>query len=135
MALDPVTLTFAVTMLASPPQPAAPPAKKPATVKTVAVQQNPQFGKFALAVLKCYHGTARYLNATIEQRPWTEAAKYDAKGSALISIDYLGLSAATYTMTVGVLAKPGAVKAVITQDSAKVPAYDQCELANWFEVK
>jgi hypothetical protein len=135
MALDPVTLAFAATMLASPPQPVTPPAKKPAAIKTSVVQQDPQFGKFALAVLKCYHGTARYLNATIEQRPWTEATKYDAKGSALINIDYLGLSATTYRMTVGVLAKPGAVKAVIMQDSAKVPAYDQCELANWFEVR
>ena len=135
MALDPVTLTFAVTMLASPPQPAAPPAKKPAPVKTVTVQQDPQFGKFALAVLKCYHGTARYLNGKIEQRPWPGQAKYDAKGSALITIDYLGLSAATYTMTVAVLAKPGAVKAVITADNAKVPAYDQCDLADWVQVK
>jgi hypothetical protein len=134
MALDPVTLTFAITMLASPAQPVAAAPKKP-TVKASVVQQDPQFGNFALAVLKCYHGTARYLNAAIEQRPWKDQAKSDAKGSALITIDYLGLSAATYTMTVAVLAKPGAVKAVITADSAKVPAYDQCQLANWVEVK
>jgi hypothetical protein len=134
MALDPVTLAFAATMLASPPQPATPPPKKAAAVKTATVQKDPAFGKFALAVLKCYHGTARYLNATIEQRPWVDATKYDGKGSALITIDYLGISGATYAMTVGVLAKPGAIKTVIATDNAKIPAYDQCELANWYVV-
>jgi hypothetical protein len=134
MALDPVTLTFAATMLVSPAQPATPPPKKAAAVKTAAAQQDPRFANFALAVLKCYHTTARYLNGKIEQRPWAEQAKYEAKGSALISIDYLGLSGATYTMTVGVLGKPGAVKTVIAADNAKVHAYDQCELGDWVQV-
>jgi hypothetical protein len=135
MALDPVTLTFAATMLVSPAQPAAPPPKKPPAVKTAVAQQDPQFGKFALAVLKCYHQTARYLNGKIEQRPWADQAKYEAKGSALISIDYLGVSGAAYRMTVGVLGKSGAVKAVIATDNAKVAAYDQCELKDWVQVQ
>jgi len=135
MALDPVTLTFAATMLVSPPQTATPPPKKAPAVKTAAVQQDPLFGKFALGVLKCYHQTARYLNGKIEQRPWADQAKYDGKGSALISIDYLGISGAAYRMTVGVLARPGAVKAVIATDNAKVAAYDQCELKDWVQVQ
>ncbi|HTP48062.1 MAG TPA: hypothetical protein VMQ50_14205 [Casimicrobiaceae bacterium] len=135
MPLDPVTLTFAAVMLVSPPQPATPPPKKAPAVKTAVVQQDPQFGKFALAVLKCYHQTAKYLNGKIEQRPWADQAKYEAKGSALVTIDYLGLSGATYRMTVGVLGKPGAVKAMLVTDNAKVPAYDQCELKDWVQVQ
>jgi hypothetical protein len=135
MALDPVTLTFAATMIASPPQPAVKPRKKAAVVKTSVVQQDERFGDFAKAVLKCYHGTARYVGAAIDKRPWAEQAKYGANTSALITIDYLGLSNASYTMTVGVLAKPGAVKTVITIDTAKIHAYEQCELGDWVAVK
>ena len=135
MALDPLTLTFAATMIASPPQPAVAPKKKAAVVKTSAVQQDERFGEFAKAVLKCYHGTARYIGAAIDKRPWAEQAKYGAKGSALITIDYVGLSNTNYTMTVGVLAKPGAVKTVITVDTARIHAYEQCELGDWVVVK
>jgi hypothetical protein len=38
-------------------------------------------------------------------------------------------------MTVGVLAKPQALKTVIETDTAKVHAYESCELAEWVEVK
>jgi hypothetical protein len=134
MVFETAVLTFAATMLASPAQP-QPGMKKPAAVKTSVVQQDPRFGDFAQRVLKCYHGTARYLGAAVDKRPWAEQAKYGAKGSALVTIDYLGISNTNYQMTVAVLAKPGAVKAVITSDTAKIRAYDQCEIADWLAIK
>jgi len=39
------------------------------------------------------------------------------------------------TLAVGVLAKPGAIKTVIQSDTANVHAYENCELADWVDVK
>ena len=151
--LETALLTFALATVAAPPPPPPPPqpakaAKKsktkaatvppktePVVPKTEVVQQDPRFGDFARGVLKCYHPTARYQSAAITQRPWPKQAEYDAKAAALISIEYVGISNANYTMTVGVLAKPQALKTVIQSDTAKVHAYENCELANWVEVK
>jgi hypothetical protein len=35
----------------------------------------------------------------------------------------------------GVLAKPQAIKTVLQSDTAKIHAYENCELADWVEVK
>lgn len=53
----------------------------------------------------------------------------------MISIEYIGISDATYTLVVGVLAKPEAIKTVIRTDTAKIKAYEQCELGEWVAVK
>ena len=45
------------------------------------------------------------------------------------------VSNAHYTMVVGVLAKPQAIKAVIRSDTAVVHAYENCELNDWADVK
>lgn len=132
--LDTALLTFALTMVASPPQQPAKAPRKPAP-KIAVVQKDQRFADFAKSVLKCYHPTARYQSAAIEKRPWTQQSKYGAKGSALVSIDYVGVSNANYKMTVGVLGKPKALKTVIQSDTAKVHAYENCELADWVEVK
>jgi hypothetical protein len=134
MVLETAVLQFALTVLATPPQQAAKAPKKP-ILKIAQVQKDQRFADFAKGVLKCYHLTARYQSAAIEKRPWPLQTKYGAKGSALVSIEYLGVSNANYTMTVGVLAKPGAIKTVIQSDTAKVRAYENCELADWVEVK
>ena len=133
MVLETAVLQFALTMIAPPPQSTKAP-KKPVP-KIATVQQDPRFADFAKGVLKCYHPTARYQAAAIEKRPWPQQAKYGAKGSALVSIDYIGVSNANYTMAIGVLGKPGAIKTVIQSDNAKVHAYENCELAEWVEVK
>ncbi len=132
--IDAALLSFAITMVAAPPQwpPKAP--KKP-TAKIAQVQKDQRFADFAKAVLKCYHPTARYQGAAIERRPWAKQKQYGAKGSALVSIEYLGVSNAHYTLAVGVLAKPEAIKTVLESDSAVVKAYENCEVADWVEVK
>ena len=132
--LDPAVLAFAMTMVASPPQlpPGVHKKPQPAMAK---VQKDQRFADFARGVLKCYHPTARYQGAAIERRPWPKQKQYGAKGSALVSIEYLGVSNAHYTLVVGVLAKPSAVKTVIDSDTAVVKAYESCELADWVEVK
>jgi hypothetical protein len=98
-------------------------------------QKDQRFADFAKSVLKCYHPTARYQGAAIERRPWAKQKQYGAKGSALVSIEYLGVSNAHYTLVVGVLAKPQTIKTVIASDTAVVKAYENCELADWYEVK
>ena len=132
--IDTALLTFAMTMVASPPQFPSHAAKKPLP-KIAQVQRDQRFADFARSVLKCYHPTARYQGAAIERRPWAKQKQYGAKGSALVSIEYLGVSNAHYTLVVGVLAKPSAVKTVIDSDSAVVKAYESCELADWYDVK
>jgi len=132
--LDTALLMFAMTTVASPPQ-LSPKALKRPLPKIAQVQKDQRFADFARGVLKCYHPTARYQGAAIERRPWSKQKQYGAKGSALVSIDYLGVSNAHYTLVVGVLAKPSAIKTVIDSDTAVVKAYESCDLADWVEVK
>jgi len=132
--IDAALLSFAATMVVSPPQLPPKSPKKPA-VAVAKVQQDQRFADFAKAVLKCYHLSARYEGAAIERRPWAKQKQYGAKGSAVVSIDYLGVSNTRYTLHVGVLAKPDAVKTVIESDTAKVKAYENCELGDWNPVK
>ena len=127
-------LAFALNAIAVPPQFPPKAAKKPAP-KIAVVQADPRFTEFATEVLKCYHPTARFRAATIVQRPWQRQAQDGAKGSAVLSIEYIGISDANYTLVVGVLAKPEAIKTVIRTDTAKIKAYEQCELGEWVAVK
>ena len=83
--IETAVLTFALTMVASPPQQSAKAPKKPIP-KIATVQKDQRFADFAKGVLKCYHPTARYQSAAIEKRPWPDQKKYGAKGSALVSI-------------------------------------------------
>jgi hypothetical protein len=132
--IDIALLEFALTMVASPPQ-VAPKAPKNPIPKIAQVQKDQRFADFAKTVLKCYHPTARYQGAAIERRPWAKQKRYGAKGSALVSIEYIGVSNAHYTMVAGVLGKPQAIKTVIDSDTAVVKAYENCELADWVDVK
>ena len=134
MVLETAVLTFALTMIA--PAPPSTKAKKPVPIPKIAtVQNDPRFTEFTKGVLKCYHPTGRYQSATIVQRPWKQQAQYGAKGSALVSIEYTGVSDANYTIVVGVLSKPDAIKTVIRSDTAKIHAYENCELLDWVPAK
>jgi hypothetical protein len=132
--IDAAVLSFALSAVASPPQ-LAPKGPKKAAPSIAQVQKDQRFADFAKAVLKCYHPTARYQGAAIERRPWAKQKQYGAKGSALVSIEYLGVSNAHYTLVVGVLGKPQSIKTLIDSDSAVVKAYENCELADWVDVK
>jgi hypothetical protein len=134
MMVETALLAFALTGIALPPQQPPKTPRKPA-LKIAQVQKDPRFTDFTKAVLNCYHPTARYQAATIVQRPWSRQAEYGAKGSALVSIEYLGVSNANYTIVVGVLARPQAIKTVIRSDTAVVHAYENCELGDWVDVK
>ena len=131
--IETAVLTFALTMVPSPPQQSAKALRS--RYQRLQRYRRTSFADFAKGVLKCYHPTARYQSAAIEKRPWPDQKKYGAKGSALVSIQYVGVSNANYTLAVGVLAKPGAIKTVIQSDTAKVHAYENCELGDWVEVK
>jgi hypothetical protein len=135
MVLETAVLTFALTMIAPMPQPTKAAAKKNPIPKIATVQKDPRFADFAKGVLKCYHPTARYQSATLLQRGWARQAEYGAKSSALVSNEYTGISNANYTLVVGVLAKPDAVKTVIRSDTAKIRAYEACELGDWVAAK
>jgi hypothetical protein len=132
--IDAALLSFALSAVASPSQ-LPPKAPRPPIPKVAQVQKDQRFADFAKSVLKCYHPTARYQGAAIERRPWAKQKQYGAKGSALVSIEYIGVSNAHYTMAVGVLGKPHAIKTVIDSDTAVVKAYENCELADWVDVK
>jgi hypothetical protein len=134
MMVETVLLSFALTTIVLPPQ-LPPKAPKKAPLKIAQVQKDPRFTDFAKAVLNCYHPTARMTNATIVQRPWSRQAQENAKGSALISIEYLGVSNANYTLVVGVLGKPQQLRTTIRSDTAVVHAYESCELGTWVDVK
>jgi hypothetical protein len=132
--IDAALLSFALTAVASLPQ-LPPKTPRKAAPSITQVQKDQRFADFAKGVLKCYHPTARYQGAAIERRPWAKQKQYAAKGSAVVSIEYLGVSNAHYTMVIGVLGKPQSIKTVIESDTAVVKAYENCELADWVDVK
>ncbi|MEP6943522.1 MAG: hypothetical protein ABI981_11335 [Betaproteobacteria bacterium] len=134
MMVETALLSFALTTVVLPPQ-LPPKTPRKTTLKSAQVQKDPRFAEFAKGVLHCYHPTGRFQDANIVQRPWSRQAKEGAKGSAVISIEYLGVTNAHYTLVVGVLGKPQAIKAVIRSDTAVVKAYENCELNDWVAVK
>jgi hypothetical protein len=86
------------------------------------------------AILRCYHGTARYRSADVVERPWARQAQYGAQRSALVRIDYSGISSAKYAMIVAVMARNGALRAHVVDDNARIQANPKCALANWMKV-
>jgi hypothetical protein len=92
------------------------------------------FADMTRAILLCYHGTARYRSADVVERPWTRQSQYGAQRSALVRIDYSGISSAKYRMMVAVMAKDDALRAHVVDDSAVIAANPKCALVNWMKV-
>jgi hypothetical protein len=102
---------------------------RPGTPNVAVMQQS--FADFSRGVLNCYHKTARYQVADVIQRQWPRQEQYGATQSAVVRIQYTGVSRARYMMDVAVLAKEDAFRTVVLQDTATIRYSTKCELEQW----
>lgn len=125
-------LSLAFSFLLQHPNVATAGAKEIAKPGAVNVSQmQSSFADLSKGILYCYHKTARYRVADVIQKPWERQNQYDAENSAVIHIQYSGLSGAPYQMIVAVLSKGGRLRSAVLQDTAVVPYNKKCELENW----
>lgn len=130
--MDPITLAF--TFLMQNPDKVVAGAQhltRPGTVDVT--QMKTSFADLSRGILTCYHRTARYQLADVLERPWPRQGQYGADNSALIRIQYTGLSASNYRMVVAVLGKGTQIRTTVVDDTAKVPYSKKCELEQWTE--
>ncbi len=87
---------------------------------------------FAQQTLKCYHRTARFVDADVIGGPWPQHEKYGATSSIVMRIKFAGgFTATPYEMIVAAMAKEGAYRAAVLQDNAVVPPNKNCQLTGW----
>jgi len=131
--VEALLLKYGFDLLMKPPKALDATGQPQPQVQEIAKDQS--FADLMQTVLKCYHRTARYTSADIIERPWSRQAQYNARASALVRIEYRGVTGARYQMNVGMLAKPAALKTVVQTDSAQIPASNRCALADWVPIK
>lgn len=107
---------------------------RPGQVDTA--QLNSSLIDFARQTLKCYHKTARFVDADAVGGPWPNQAKYGAKGSVILSIKFQGgFTRSSYEMVVAAMAKDGAYRTAVLSDTAAIAYNDKCELQEWVKTK
>ncbi len=86
------------------------------------------------AILKCYHHTATYRAAQVVQRPWNRQTEFGAAQSALIRIEYDGMTGAHHVMLTGLMVRPNAIRAFVVEDANAIGYNKKCELMQWVHV-
>ena len=105
-------------------------ANRPGTVD--ATQLNLSLIDFARQTLRCYHKTARFVDADVLGSPWQNQYKYGAQGSVVIRIKFQGaFTGDPYQMVVAAMAKEGAFRTAVLQDTAIVAFNKNCVLEEW----
>jgi len=128
--MDVISLAF--TFLMQNPDAAVAGAQHLSRPGVVDVQQmKASFADLSRGILECYHRTARYQVADVVQKPWVRQAQYGAQESAVIRIQYLGVSGTRYQMVVAVLAKERYIRAAVLHDNALIPYSKKCQLEQW----
>ena len=102
---------------------------RPGTVDMAQMQES--FADLSRGILNCYHRTARFREADLLEKPWGRQAQYGADHSALIQIQYAGITRASYKMQVVVMTKGGQIRTQVLHDSAIIPFNKKCQLENW----
>lgn len=63
--------------------------------------------------------------------PWVRQSQYGAENSAVMRINYQGVTGMPYQMIVAVMAKENQVRSAVLQDNATVPYSKRCQLEEW----
>jgi len=101
-----------------------------------ASQLNSSLIDFSRQTLKCYHKTARFVDADAVGGPWLYQAKYGAKASVILSIKFQGgFTRAPYEMVVAAMVKEGAYRTAVLTDTAAIAYNDKCELQEWVQAR
>jgi hypothetical protein len=109
-------------------------ANRPGVVD--AAQLNSSLIDFARQTLKCYHKTARFVDADVLGSPWQYQYKYGAQSSMVMRISYQGaITASRYQMVVAAMGKEGAFRTAVLQDNAMVAHNANCALEEWVSVQ
>ncbi len=128
--MDP--LSFALSMFLKNPEMSASVAKTAAAPAVVDVgKMKASFADLSMGILQCYHKTARYQLADVVQTPWPRQGQYSADKSAVIKIQFTGMSNTKYEMLVAVMRQEEKFRTVVISDSAMVPYNKKCQLENW----
>lgn len=98
----------------------------------VTVQQMGQsFADLSRGILRCYHKTATYHEAQVLAKPWRGQSQYSADGSAVIGIQYSGMTGSAYRMAVAFMWQGQKIRTHVLMDTATVPWNRGCQLENW----
>ena len=125
-------ITLALTFLLEKPDAAAAFAKsvtRPGEVQISTLRES--FADLARGILHCYHRTARYQQADVLEKPWGRQADYAAQSSAVIQIQYRGVTGNPYEMHVAVMSKGAHIRTAVLRDTAVVPYSTKCQLEQW----
>lgn len=129
--MDPVSLILAFAL--KNPQvtgSALAEANRPGTVD--AAQLNSSLIDFARQTLKCYHKTARFVDADVLGSPWQNQYKYGAQNSVVMRINFQGgFTGGPYEMVVAAMAKEGAFRTAVLRDNAMIAYNANCALEEW----
>jgi hypothetical protein len=105
-------------------------ATRPGTVDSA--QLNSSLIDFARQTLKCYHKTARFVDADVLGSPWGQQYKYGAQSSVVMRITFQGgFTGSPYEMVVAAMAKEGAFRTAVLRDNAMVAYNANCALEEW----
>ncbi|MFZ6847798.1 hypothetical protein [Undibacterium sp. RuRC25W] len=132
--MDPVSLL--VMALAKNPELAASAAGavlKPGTVDVEKMQGN--LVDLSKGILTCYHRTAKFRQTDVVATPWDRAWQYGAERSAVIRINFQGMTTMPYQMLVAVMIKGNSVRSAVIQENTAMPYNKKCELEDWVSSK
>ena len=128
--MDPITI--ALTLLMKNPSVAASAVDKATAPTTVDVgRMRESFADLSTGILKCYHKTAHFQVADVVQQPWSRQQQYAADNSAVVRIQYTGITATPYQMVVAVLVRNDQVRTAVLSYTAIVPFNKKCQLEQW----
>jgi hypothetical protein len=128
--MDPVSL--ALMFFLKHPDMATSMAKsttKPAVVDVEKAKSS--FADLSMEILKCYHKTARYELADVLVTPWSRQGQYSAEKSAVIKIQFTGMSSSRYEMQVAVMKQDEKIRTVVLSENTLVPYNKKCQLEQW----
>lgn len=131
--MDPVTIALSLLMknpnMVSSAAEAAQRATSPGIVDVAKMQTS--VADLARGVITCYHKTASFRSVDVAQGPWVRQSQYAADNSAVMRINYQGVTGMPYQMIVAVMAKENQVRTAVLSDNATVPYSKRCQLEEW----
>lgn len=91
---------------------------------------------FARQTLKCYHKTARFIDADVLGAPWKYHYKYGANNSVVMKITFQGaFTSNPYEMVIAAMSKEGAFRTAIIQDTAMITSNKNCAMEEWIDIQ
>lgn len=132
--MDPVSLLF-MALVKNPElaASAAQGAMKPGTVDVAKMQGS--LADMSKGILTCYHKSAKFRQTDVVATPWDRAWQYGAERSAVVRIQFQGVSTTPYQMVVAVMIKGNSVRSAVVSENTMIPYSKKCELEDWSSPK